>query len=136
MEITVDFPGGSRVDAHFNSFTVSTDQPREDGGGGAAPAPFELFLTSLVTCAGYYVLEFCRARGIDTGGIRLKQWIERNETTYMVEKISMEIQLPEDFPQKYARAVIRAAEKCSVKKHMEYPPSFDIRVAVADPVSE
>jgi ribosomal protein S12 methylthiotransferase accessory factor len=136
MEITVDFPGGSRVDAHFNSFTIPTDQPKEDGGDGTAPAPFELFLASLVTCAGYYVLEFCKTRNIDTSGIRLKQWIERNETTYRVEKISMEIQLPEDFPQKYSSAVKRAAEQCSVKKHMEDPPAFDVSVAVAVPASK
>lgn len=134
MEITVDFPGGLRVDAHFDSLTVRTDQPKEDGGDGTAPAPFEFFLTSLATCAGIYVLQFCKARGIDTSGIRLKQCIERNEITYKVEKISMEIQLPREFPQKYTAAVIRSAEQCSVKKLMENPPVFDIRVAVAAPV--
>ena len=129
MEIIVDFPGGSRVDAHLGTFTVNTDQPREDGGDGTAPAPFEFFLASLATCAGYYVLEFCKARNIDTKGIRLKQCIERNETTHRVEKITIEIRLPEEFPQKYASAVVRAAHQCSVKKHMENPPVFDIKIA-------
>ena len=27
MEMIIDFPGGARVDAHFNEFTVPTDQP-------------------------------------------------------------------------------------------------------------
>ncbi len=27
MEMIIDFPGGSRVDAHFGNFTVATDQP-------------------------------------------------------------------------------------------------------------
>ena len=132
MEITVDFPGGSRVDARFNSFTVHTDQPKEDGGDGSAPAPFEFFLASLATCAGYYVLEFCKTREIDTSGIRLKQIVERNETTHRVEKISMEIQVPREFPQKYTTAVKRAADQCSVKKHVENPPAFDINVTTAD----
>jgi len=128
MEIAVDFPGGSRVDAHFDNFTVRTDQPREDGGDGTAPAPFEFFLASLATCAGYYILEFCKTRDIDTSGIHLKQCIDRNETTHRVEKISMEIQLPLEFPRKYATAVKRAADQCSVKKHMENPPAFEINV--------
>jgi putative redox protein len=131
MEIAVDFPGGLRVDAHFDNVTVRTDQPREDGGDGTAPAPFEFFLASLAACAGYYVLEFCKTRDIDTGGIRLKQCIDRNETTHRVEKISIEIQLPQEFPQKYTAAVIRAAEKCSVKKLMENPPAFDINVTTS-----
>ena len=128
MEITVDFPGGYRVDAQFGSFMVKTDQPKEEGGDNTAPSPFEYFMASLATCAGYYVLEFCKARDIDTEGIHLKQWIERNETTHTIEKISIEIQLPEEFPQKYAPAVMRAASKCTVKKYMEHPPAFDICV--------
>jgi putative redox protein len=131
MEIYVDFPGGYRVDAQFGSFTVTTDQPKEDGGDDTAPAPFEYFMASLATCAGYYVLEFCKARDIDTKGLRLKQWIERNETTKTIEKISIEIELPEEFPQKYTTAVLRAADKCTVKKYMEHPPAFDIRVVEA-----
>ena len=134
MEITVDFPGGLRVDAHFDSSTVRTDQPKEDGGEGSAPAPFEFFLTSLATCAGIYVLQFCNARGIDTSGIRLKQCVERNEITYKVEKISIEIELPQTFPQKYTAAVMRSAEQCSVKKTMENPPVFDIRVTTPSKV--
>ena len=131
MDITVDFPGGTRVDAHFNSFTVCTDQPKEDGGEETAPAPFELFLASLATCAAYYVMGFCRNREIPAEGIRLIQRTEQNETTHMVERIVIEIQLPEDFPEKYKPAVIRSAEKCLVKKHLEKPPAFDINIAVA-----
>jgi putative redox protein len=131
MEINVDFPGGYRIDAQFGSFTVKTDQPKDEGGDNTAPAPFEYFMASLATCAGYYVLEFCKARDIDTQGMRLKQWIERNETTKTIEKISIEIELPEKFPQKYTSAVIRAAGKCTVKKYMEHPPAFDIRVVEA-----
>jgi len=130
MEVTVDLPGGYRVDAHFGSFTVNTDQPKEEGGENTAPSPFEYFLASLATCAGYYVLEFCKAREIDTKGIRLQQCINRNETTHTVEKIVIDIQLPEGFPKKYASAVIRAAQQCTVKKLIENPPAFDIRTTI------
>ena len=61
-EIRVTLPGGSRVDAQYRGFTMATDQPVHDGGTNTAPAPFDLFLGSLATCAGYYVLAFCRER--------------------------------------------------------------------------
>jgi putative redox protein len=51
MEMKVDFPGGARVAAHFGDFTINTNQPVKAGGDGSAPAPFELFLASLATCA-------------------------------------------------------------------------------------
>ena len=126
MEITVDLPGGSRVDARFRSFTVQTDQPVKGGGENTAPAPFDMFLVSLATCAGYFVLEFCKTRGIDTKDIRVVQKSERDAKTKMISRIAQEIQLPAGFPDRYIEAVKRAAETCSVKKHLETPPSFEI----------
>jgi hypothetical protein len=62
MDITIRFPGGKRVDAHLGTHVVHTDQPIAGGGEDSAPAPFDLFLASLATCAGIYVLGFCQAR--------------------------------------------------------------------------
>ncbi len=130
MEITVDFPGGVRVDAQFDSFVVKTDQPVADGGENSAPSPFDVFLASLATCAGFYVLGFCKRRGISSEGIRLIQKLERDSTTKMVSKIIMEIQLPQGFPEQYLSAVVRAAESCLVKKHLEKPPSFEVSTSI------
>jgi putative redox protein len=131
MEITVDFPEGTRVDAHFGSFVVKTDQSVASGGAGSAPSPFEMFLASLATCAGVYVMGFCKNRNIPTEGIRLIQRTEQDPATKMAGKISLEIQVPQGFPQQYTSAVIRAAESCLVKKHLEKPPAFETTVTVA-----
>lgn len=129
MDMVIDFPEGYRVDAHFKSFTVRTDQSLKDGGADSAPAPFEIFLASLGTCAGIYVLSFCRQRNLASEGIRLVQSAQMNPTTGMVEKITMDIQLPADFPARYQKAVIRAADQCKVKKHFENPPEFEIKTS-------
>jgi ribosomal protein S12 methylthiotransferase accessory factor len=63
MEMTISFPGGKRVDAHLMGRTIQTDQAREAGGDGSAPEPYTLFLSSIGTCAGIYVLGFCPAVG-------------------------------------------------------------------------
>lgn len=127
MEITVDFPGGARVDAHVAGFTVPTDQPPSGGGSGSAPTPFLTFLSTVGTCAGIYVLGFCRQRGISTEGIRLVQRMQASPLTGLVTDIELTIELPADFPAKYVDAVVRAADQCAVKKHFEHPPV--IRVA-------
>jgi ribosomal protein S12 methylthiotransferase accessory factor len=49
----------------------------------------------------------------------------------MVERIGLEIQLPADFPDKYRESVIRAAELCTVKKHLERPPSIEVSTSAA-----
>jgi putative redox protein len=122
MEMIIDFPGGSRVDAHFGSFTVATDQPP----AASAPSPFEVFLSSIGTCAGIYVLGFCKQRNLPTKGIRIVQQINQNPSTGMVETIGLEIQVPPAFPEKYRDSLIHTAELCAVKKHLEKPPKFDI----------
>lgn len=122
MEMIIDFPGGSRVDAHFGQHTVQTDQPPV----ASAPTPFAVFLSSIGTCAGIYVLGFCQQRDIPADGIRIVQRVISNPLTHMVDKIDLEIQVPTDFPDKYRDSLIRSAELCAVKKHLENPPMFDI----------
>lgn len=131
MEMLIDFPGGARVDAHFGPYTVQTDQPPMGGGEGSAPTPFALFLASIGTCAGIYVLGFCRQRNLPTEGIRLIERVHSNPMTGKVEKIDLEILVPPTFPERYYDALVRSAELCAVKKHMENPPTFNVYTQVA-----
>jgi ribosomal protein S12 methylthiotransferase accessory factor len=126
MEILIDFPGGSRVDAHFDDFTVPTDQPPT----ASAPTPFAVFLSSIGTCAGIYVLGFCKQRGLPTDNLRIVQNIHSDPQTGMVDQIDLDIQVPPTFPEKYRDSLIRSAELCKVKKHLEHPPKFEISTSV------
>lgn len=126
MEMTIDFPGNKRVTSTYKGFTVETDQPSSEGGDGSAPEPFDLFLSSLGTCAGVYVVYFCESRDIPTEGITMTLRFERDEKTHLMEKISMDIHLPAGFPAKYRKAVIRAAQMCTVKRMLTQPPEMII----------
>lgn len=126
MEMKIDFAGGKRVNSTYKGFTVETDQPQSEGGEGAAPEPFDLFLASIGTCAGVFVVYFCESRDIPTDGIRMELRFERNEQSHLMEKIDLDIHLPPEFPAKYRKAVVRAAEMCTVKRTLINPP--DIRV--------
>jgi ribosomal protein S12 methylthiotransferase accessory factor len=125
--MTVSFPGGKRVDAEFNGFTIRTDQSPAGGGEGSAPQPFDLFLASIATCAGIYVKGFCDSRDIPTQGLGLDMHIEPDPATHRIGKLTLEIRLPAGFPEKHREAVIRAADLCAVKKHIKEPPAFEIR---------
>lgn len=126
MEMVIDFPGGAKVDAHFGQFTVRTDQPYHGGGDDSAPTPFATFLASIGTCAGIYVLGFCRQRGLPADGIRIIQRMHSNPMSGLVGQVDLEIQVPPTFPEKYLPSLVRSAELCAVKKHFEHPPRFEI----------
>jgi putative redox protein len=126
MEMEIVFPGGAQVDAVMGpGMVIETNQD------GSAPAPFALFLASIGTCAGIYVLSFCQQRGLSTNGLKIVQRMSTNPFTRMVEQIELDIQLPPDFPEKYKDAVIRSAELCAVKKHLENPPQFNVHTSVS-----
>jgi putative redox protein len=122
MEITFD--GGKVVTAHTHGHRIRTDQPLDNGGGDTAPAPFELYLASIGTCAGIYVKSFCDNRKIPTDKIKIIQKTEFSEETGLPVSLTIDIQLPADFPEKYKASVISVAELCKVKKSIANPPVF------------
>jgi putative redox protein len=126
MEMIIDFPGGARVDAHMGPFTIQTDQLP----AASAPTPFTLFLASIGTCAGIYVLGFCQQRGLPTDGMRIVQRMEKDPLTGLISNVELEIQVSPDFPEKYHASLVRSAEMCAVKKHLEHPPVFNMHTTV------
>jgi putative redox protein len=125
MEIKVLFPGNMKVNAKFGNFEVFTDQKKKVGGDETAPEPFSLFLVSIGTCTGAYILSFCKERNIDTEGLGLKLTTEADKEKKRVSKIKIDIQLPSGFPEKYKDAIVKTAELCAVKKHILMPPQFE-----------
>jgi putative redox protein len=129
-KFNITFDGNKKVSAHLRAFTIHTDQPEKSGGENTAPSPFDLFLVSIGTCAGFYVASFCQSRSIPTDNISMVQTVFRNDTTHMVEKITLDIELPPDFPEKYKAAVMKAADTCSVKKHLLAPPEIQVNTKI------
>jgi putative redox protein len=135
LEMTITFSGGARVDASFGPHTVRTDQPPSGGGQASAPTPLAVFLSSIGTCAGIYVLGFLHQRGLSADGVRLVQRMHAHPLTGMIEQIELDIEVPADFPEKYRSSLARAAELCAVKKHFEQPPRFNITTVSRAPVA-
>ncbi len=130
MEMEITFPGGKRVDASAGPLLIRTDQSVQAGGAATAPEPYMLFLASLGTCAGIYVLGFCQSRGLETKGLRLTQKVEWNPVSHKLEAVRLTVHLPAGFPEKYREAVIRAADQCAVKRTIQNPPLFVIEATI------
>lgn len=128
MSFEVSFPGGVAVEATFRGHTIRTDQP-EPLGANSAMSPFDLFMASIATCAGFYALRFCQERNIDTDGLGVTLEPVRVPERKGVAKMKIDLRLPAGFPDKYREAVIRAVDQCAVKKNILEPPEFEINVA-------
>lgn len=127
-ELKVVFGDNYRIDVDYKGFTIKTDQPVHDGGDGTAPSPFDYFLVSLASCAGFYALAFCRERKIPVEGLGVTMKTERGEVSKMIDTIAITVDLPSGFPEKYRSALIKAVDRCTVKAHIQRPPQFEIVV--------
>lgn len=128
MEMKISFPGGKKVYADYKGFTIKTDQPKNEEGEETAPEPFSLFIASIGTCVGFYVMSFCQQRLIPTDNLSLIVTPEENNQTGMIESISIDVNLPKEFPDTYTKAIIKTANLCTVKKHLLTPPQINIQV--------
>ncbi len=127
----VIFPGGVRVDALHHGLRIRTDQPAMQGGEGTAPSPFDLFLASIGTCAGFYALRFCQQRNLDTDGLGVSLEFEKEGEGKNVSVVRIAIALPPAFPERYREALFRAVDQCTVKRHLAQPPRFEVTAAPA-----
>ena len=130
FEQRIVFTGGARVEAQVGDFVVRTDQPSSDGGRGSAPSHLELFAAALGCCAGYFVLSFCRTRGLVTDGISLRQRLVLGSAHRLV--VHLDIELPASFPVKYREALVHAAHACPLKRVIEAQPEFQIRIVLPE----
>jgi len=133
MSMEVQFPGGLVVETRHHGHVIRTDQPEHAGGGDSAPAPFDLFLASIATCAGLYALAFCRQRGLSTEGLGLTLEPVRDLERHRIGTLRIEVRLPEGFPEKYRDPILRSVDQCAVKRHILDPPEFELAVAAPTP---
>lgn len=130
MDLKMTFPGGVKVNAQIGDHTIKTDQPLYSGGDDSAPSPFVLFIASMGTCAGYYVLSYCQQHNLPVEGITLDLSTQKNTETGLINAIDISINVPESFPAKYHTALVRSAEQCTVKKHLDNPPKIDVHTVI------
>lgn len=127
-EFSLAFPGGKKVEVIYGKHRVLTDQPVENGGDDEAMAPFDLFMASIISCSGIYALSFLRQRNLNTEGLNIRMYPVWNNDEHRISEIQLEVDTPEDFPEKYKGALINVIGACAVKRHLETPPEIKVNI--------
>jgi len=128
MKIDVTLNEGQELEASFNNFKIKADASLSNGGKELSPEPADYFFVSLALCGAFYARSFCDTRGINTEGLKITQNnISSAENKYQ-KNISLKINLPKDFPDKYKKGIMAAVKSCTVKKIIESHPNFSIEI--------
>lgn len=131
MEITVNFLDNLRLEAKFDDFTITTDQPVRYKGDGTAPSPFDYFLASSALCAAYFVKVYCLSRDIPTDDIRVSQNNIIDPENRYNQTFQIQVELPASISEKDRLGILRSADRCTVKKVIQQGPEF-----IIDPVDD
>jgi ribosomal protein S12 methylthiotransferase accessory factor len=126
MEINVRFLENLRLEAKFDDFTVTTDQPIRYKGDGSAPSPFDYFLASTALCAAYFVRVYCLARKIPTEDIKLSQNNIIDPEDRYKQIFQIKVELPEGISERDREGILRSIDRCTVKKVIQENPEFQI----------
>jgi len=128
MRIEVNLLAGQQLKASFGEHEIISDQSVNAGGKAEHPEPFDYFLASMPLCAAFYMRKFCQQRDISTEGLKVVQNNENIGEDHYKKKITLEVTIPEDFPTKYKKALLAAANTCTVKKVVQAMPEFEISI--------
>ncbi|MBL4908684.1 MAG: OsmC family protein [Alteromonadaceae bacterium] len=129
MNVEITMLEGQQLKASFGDHEIISDQSVAAGGKAEYPEPFDYFLASMPLCAAFYIRKFCDSRDISTDGIKISQTNENidSENKYK-KKLSVSIELPESFPKKYHKALLAAANTCTVKRVVQAAPEFEVKI--------
>lgn len=127
-EFKVTFPGNKKVDVEFGKFTVKTDQKKIYGGDDTAPEPFNIFLSSIGSCAGIYAVSFCETMKLNTEGMYLMLDISFKERQNFLEEIKLTLYVNTEFPEKYIKPIKKSMNGCAVKNQLH--PDIKINTTV------
>ncbi len=128
MEIKVNFLENLRLEAKFDDFSITADQPVRYKGDGSAPGPFDYFLASSALCAAYFVKVYCNSRGISTDDIRLSQNNILDPDNRYKQIFQIQLELPDSISDRDREGILRSIDRCTVKKVIQQNPEFKVEV--------
>jgi uncharacterized OsmC-like protein len=133
MEVTIQHRGNVKFEASARGHRVTSDQPAENGGADAGMTPPEYLLVSLGTCAGFYAVQYLKARSLAHESLEVKVSAEKAAAPARLGKFRIEVVVPGLDPQHQA-GVLRAVKACLIHNTLIHAPA--IETVISTPVSE
>ena len=102
---------------------LESDDP--DAGFG----PLHMLAASLATCTGSVLESYAETARLQSDGTRIRVTWEYAEQPHRVGAYELEIIWPHEIPEARRKALLRAAEQCTVHATLTHSPAISARVA-------
>ena len=94
MEVNVRYLGNVKFEVWARGHRLICDQPTENGGTDSGVTPPEFLLASLATCAGYYVAEYLKTRGLPSADLQVRVTAEKAKNPARLGSFRIELTAP------------------------------------------
>jgi putative redox protein len=129
MKILVKHTKGAQfVAENAKGHKIIVDLAKENDGFEEGQVPTEVLASVLGACIGSTVRVFCLRHDIPFDGLTIRVDYEKVENPSRLAKIDVELEFPDEFPEKYRRALVRAAAQCTIHNTLTHPPEIVTRI--------
>jgi putative redox protein len=127
-EVLVDHLRGVQFEVKARNHTVICDQLVENGGFDEGMTPPEFLLASLGTCAGYYAVQYLKARNLPMEGLRIRTAADKAMAPARLTDFQIEIEYPNDLDERHREGIVRAVHACLIHNTLLNPPRINVEV--------
>lgn len=132
MELTVNYLGNVQFEAETRGHKLICDQPFDNKGDDEGMTPPELLLASLATCAGYYAVEYLKARNLPAEGVRVKIEAEKARNPARLGKFKIDVLAMGLTDPHHVEGVKRSVEKCLIKNTLLVAPEIEVNIGALE----
>jgi len=132
MRVDIRHLGGVQFEANARGHRTVCDQPIASGGADTGMTPPEFLLAALGTCAGYYVAEYLKTRGIAADGLAVRIEAEKSANPARLSSFHIDGTTPQ-LDARHQEGVLRAVKTCLI--HNTLLHTLDIALSISGPAS-
>lgn len=130
MDMRVSYRDGVLFEAETRGHRLLSDQPLSNKGSDLGMTPPELMLAALGTCAGYYAVEYLKARSLPTGGLDIRVTAEKEKQPARLGSFTIEVSMP-GLEARHVEGLERAVKACLIHNTLLHAPKIDTVVRSA-----
>jgi len=127
METTVRFLDGVKFEVEARGHKVVCDQPRDNQGEDSGMTPPEFLLASLGTCAGYYAVQYLKARSLPTNDLEVRVHAEKATQPARLGSFLIDVKAQVE-DQRHREGLMRAVKSCLIHNTLLHAPAIEIRL--------
>jgi uncharacterized OsmC-like protein len=125
---SIRYRNGASFEVESRGHRLISDQPVDNGGADEGMTPPELLLASIGACAGYYALQYLKARNIPTNGLNVDVTADKAAQPARLASFVIDVEAPAAEDERHREGLTRAVSKCLIHNTLLHAPTLDVRV--------